>query len=71
MPIHRIEVAMKPGLADPAGEALCARVLEDLDIRVENARVLDVFTLNASLNEQELERVRANCLPTRLSRFPP
>ena len=55
MPIHRIEVAMKQGLADPAGEALCARVLEDLNIHVENARVLDVYTLNASLDEQELE----------------
>lgn len=59
MPIHRIEVAMKQGLADPAGEALCARVLEDLNIHVENARVLDVYTLNASLDEQELEQVRA------------
>jgi len=58
MPIHRIEVAMKQGLPDPAGEALCARVSEDLGIRVESARVLDVFTLNAAMDEQELERVR-------------
>lgn len=59
MPTHRIEVAMKRDLPDPAGEALCARVQEDLEIRVESARVIDVYTLNAALSEEELERVRA------------
>ncbi len=60
MPIHRIEVAMKQGRPDPAGEALCARVMEDLGIRVTGARVLDVFTLNASLDDKELEQVRTD-----------
>jgi phosphoribosylformylglycinamidine synthase subunit PurSL len=58
MPIHRIEVAMKPALSDPAGEALRARVREDLSIAIAAARVIDVFTLNAALTDAELEKVR-------------
>ena len=59
MPIHRIEVAMRRDLPDPAGRALCARVQEDLGIYIDSARVIDVYTLNAALSDQELERVRA------------
>lgn len=59
MPTHRIEVAMKRALPDPAGEALCSRVLEDLDIHVKSARVIDVYTLNATLSDEDLERIRA------------
>ena len=58
MPTHRIEVAIKPEMPDPAGEALCSRVFEDLGIRISGARVIDVFTLNADLDAVELEQVR-------------
>ncbi|HDP36202.1 MAG TPA: phosphoribosylformylglycinamidine synthase [Candidatus Hydrogenedentes bacterium] len=58
MPINRIEVAMKPTLPDPAGEALRVRVREDLGITFEVARVIDVFILNAALREEELEKAR-------------
>ncbi len=58
MPIHRVEVAIKPALPDAAGEALCARTREDLNIAVEGARVIDVFTLDAALTPEEVERVR-------------
>ncbi|MCK5861805.1 MAG: phosphoribosylformylglycinamidine synthase [Candidatus Hydrogenedentes bacterium] len=58
MPIHRIEVAIKPAMPDPAGEAVCAQVNEDLGILIDSARVIDVYTLNAGLSEGDLEKVR-------------
>ena len=58
MPTHRIEVALKSALSDPAGEAVRSRVREDLGISIAGARVIDVFTLNADLTGDELEKVR-------------
>ncbi|MFP4501353.1 MAG: phosphoribosylformylglycinamidine synthase subunit PurS [Candidatus Hydrogenedentota bacterium] len=54
----RIEVAMKPGLADPAGEAVRARLAEDLGIHVDHVTVIDVYTIHANLTFDELEAVR-------------
>lgn len=54
----RIEVAMKPGGPDPAGEAVRARLHEDLHIDVANVRVIAVYTIDAALSADELERVR-------------
>lgn len=54
----RIEVAMKPGQPDPAGNAVRARLAEDLGINVEDVRAIDVFTIHAALTSEELEKVR-------------
>jgi phosphoribosylformylglycinamidine synthase subunit PurSL len=56
---ERIEVAMHPDREDPAGAALRAQLHEDLHIDVEDIRVIDVYTLNAALKAEELEKVRA------------
>jgi phosphoribosylformylglycinamidine synthase len=55
---NKIEVAMKPGLPDPAGLGLRGRLVEDLGISVDDVRVIDVYTINAELTPEELERVR-------------
>ena len=44
---------------DPTGQALRARLREDLGIAVEDVRVIDVYTIHAALTPEELERVRA------------
>jgi phosphoribosylformylglycinamidine synthase len=49
---------MKPGLPDPAGLGLRGRLAEDLGIAVDDVRVIDVYTINADLTPEELERVR-------------
>jgi phosphoribosylformylglycinamidine (FGAM) synthase-like enzyme/phosphoribosylformylglycinamidine (FGAM) synthase PurS component len=54
---NKIEVAMKPGWPDPAGLGLRGRLAEDLGIAVDDVRVIDVYTLNADLAPEELERV--------------
>ena len=54
----RIEVAMKPGLPDPAGASVRSQLAEDLDVHVEDVRAIDVYTIQAALTDDELETVR-------------
>jgi phosphoribosylformylglycinamidine synthase len=56
--VHRIEVGMKSDMRDPAGEHTREQLLEDLGIEVEDVRVIDVYTIQCDLDEQELEQVR-------------
>ena len=55
---HRIEIGMKAGLPDAAGNAIRQQLAEDLGIRVDAVYVFDVYTLNVHLSDDELERVR-------------
>jgi len=55
----RIEVGMKSGLPDPAGQSVRAQLLEDLNIELDSVRVIDVYTIDADLTADQLERVRA------------
>jgi len=55
---NKIEVAMKAGLPDPTGTGVKGRLAEDLGIRVEDVRVIDVYTIDARLSGDELELVR-------------
>jgi len=54
----RIEVAIKPGLPDPGGNGVRGRLAEDLGIKVDDVRVVDVYTINADLSDEDLEKVR-------------
>ncbi len=56
---NRIEVIIQPGLKDPAGEALRARLAEDLHIQIEDCRIVEVYTIDAVLSQDELETVCA------------
>jgi phosphoribosylformylglycinamidine synthase len=55
---HRIEVAIAPHRPDPAGESLRKRLIEDLHIEASAIRVIRVYTIDAALSDEELERVR-------------
>ena len=54
----RIEVATRQNIKDAAGESVRNRIAEDLHIHLSKVHVIDVYTLNADLNPEELERVR-------------
>ncbi len=56
---HRIEVGVKPGFRDARGESVREQVAEDLSIAVDEVRVFDVYTIDAQLSADELERVRS------------
>ena len=54
----RIEVAMRPDLADPRGNRFLKRIRDDLGIRVSSARILNVYHVDKPLDEEQQERCR-------------
>lgn len=55
---HRIEISCREGLRDVPGEKLKRRIKSDLGIEVEDARVVDVYTIDAALDPQILSILR-------------
>ncbi|MCX8197821.1 MAG: phosphoribosylformylglycinamidine synthase subunit PurL [Candidatus Micrarchaeota archaeon] len=54
----RIEVGMKKDLPDPAGESLLKRINSELGIgKVKAARVVDIYTIEEDLSQQEKEQI--------------
>ena len=49
---------MKPAVPDPAGAGVRDRLAEDLGIAVKDVRVIDVYTIDADLTQDEVQRVR-------------
>jgi phosphoribosylformylglycinamidine synthase II len=58
----RIEVSFKPDYRDPLGESVQRGIVEDLGLSVEQVRTVDVYTIDAGLTPQEVERVRRELL---------
>jgi phosphoribosylformylglycinamidine synthase len=54
----RIEVSFKPDFRDPLGESVQRAIVEDLGLSVDNVRTIDVYTIDADLSPQEVERLR-------------
>jgi phosphoribosylformylglycinamidine synthase subunit PurSL len=54
----RLEVSFKPDYRDPLGESVQRSIVEDLALGVERVRSIDVYTIDAELTPQEVERVR-------------
>ncbi len=61
---HRVEVAFRPELetADALGRVVRERVRVGLNLDVERVRTVDVYTLDAELAPEELERVAEELL---------
>ena len=57
MPV-RLEVTFKPDSRDALGESVQRGIVEDLGLNVEKVRTIDVYTIDAELTPQEVERVR-------------
>ena len=55
--VHRIEVALKPGVLDSAGKELKRAIVEDLSIEVDSVKTVKIFTIEAALSRRELERL--------------
>jgi phosphoribosylformylglycinamidine synthase subunit PurSL len=54
----RIEVSFKPEYRDPLGESVQRGIVEDLGLSVDQVRTIEVYTIDAELSAQELERLR-------------
>jgi len=57
---HRIEVGFKEGIRDAAGERVKKRIIEDLNIPVENAKTINVYTIDADLSKEQLSFLGEN-----------
>jgi phosphoribosylformylglycinamidine synthase II len=55
----RLEIRLNPDLMDAEGETIRRKAREYFGLEVENIRVIRVLTLETSLNEDQLEKVRA------------
>lgn len=51
---HRIEIALHDGLRDPRGERIKREIEHFLRLPVESVRTIDVYTVDAALNDEEL-----------------
>lgn len=49
----RIEVALKPGFRDALGESIRSSIRNNLGISVDDVRTIKVYTINATLTEEE------------------
>jgi phosphoribosylformylglycinamidine synthase II len=54
---YRVEVGLKPNIRDARGEKIKIRIADDLKIPVETVRTVDVYTVDASLSREEMEKV--------------
>lgn len=51
---HRIEIALRDGIRDPRGERITREIRHFLNLPVEDVRTIDVYTVDASLTDEEL-----------------
>ncbi|HEX4822748.1 MAG TPA: AIR synthase-related protein [Candidatus Polarisedimenticolaceae bacterium] len=55
--VHRLEIASRPGLADPRGAALVRAARAFLGLTLRAARTRDVYRIDAALSDEEAARV--------------
>ncbi|MHC4777329.1 MAG: phosphoribosylformylglycinamidine synthase subunit PurS [Planctomycetota bacterium] len=56
--IHRVEVALKPGIADARGSSVKDSIRSFLEMDVDEVRVRDVLKIDSDLDDTEIEKVR-------------
>jgi phosphoribosylformylglycinamidine synthase len=54
---YRVEVALKGNVRDARGQRVKRRIIDDLRIPVESVATVDVFTIDAALSAEEMEKV--------------
>jgi len=54
---YRVEIGLKPAIRDARGERIKRRIINDLNIAVDSVRTVDVYTVNACLSPEEIEKV--------------
>jgi phosphoribosylformylglycinamidine synthase II len=53
----RVEIGLKPGIRDARGEKIKRRIIDDLKIPIDAVRTVDVYTVDAPLSGEEMEKV--------------
>ena len=55
--IYRVEIGLKPAIRDARGEKIKGRIIHDLSIPVDAVRTVDVYTLEARLSAEEIQKI--------------
>lgn len=58
----RVEVALKTGITDAYGNSVRKQIIEDLRIDVDSVQVIDVYTINANLTQEQVGAVARDLL---------
>ena len=56
---YRVEIGLKPMIRDARGEKIKRRIINDLNISVHSVSTVDVYTVDAGLSADEIEKVAA------------
>ena len=68
----RIEIGFREGIRDALGEKIRRRIIDHLRIAVDAVRTVEVYTIDAALTPEELERAACGPLsPIPSSRISP
>jgi phosphoribosylformylglycinamidine synthase len=57
--VRRIEIALKEDARDARGERIKREIAHSLKLPVEDVRTIDVYTIDAALSDQEVEKAAA------------
>ena len=52
--IYRIEVGFKTNVVDALGNSVKKRIIEDLKIKIDSVKTIDVYTIDSDLSNEEL-----------------
>jgi phosphoribosylformylglycinamidine synthase len=52
--LHRIEVSFKPNVVDALGNSIKKKITEDLKIKTDSIKAVDVYTIDSILSNEEL-----------------
>ncbi|MCL6472935.1 MAG: phosphoribosylformylglycinamidine synthase subunit PurL [Firmicutes bacterium] len=58
----RVEVALKTGITDAHGNSIRKQIIEDLRIDIDSVQTIDIYTINASITQEQVRRVASNLL---------
>ena len=53
---YRVEIGLKPNIRDARGEKFKRRIINDLNISVDSVNTVDVYTVDADLTMEEIEK---------------
>ena len=53
---NRIEIGFREGIRDALGEKIKRRIVEHLRIHVDSVKTIEVYTIDAPLSQEELEK---------------
>ncbi len=54
---HRIEVGFKPGIKDALGEKTARKIIENLNLTVDEVTTVEVYTIDGDLTDDQLEKI--------------